>query len=406
VTLPIPTPGSALDATLGRAQALLAEGDGAQALSIMQAAALAAPDNAAVMSGLGVALRFNGQLEDAALAFSRAIEQQPRRADAKVHLGMIRLAQGRQKEGWPLYAARWQHPHWTEKLRYPAASLWLGQVTPGMRLLLWGEQGYGDILQFCRYAPWLLRALRAQGASLALEVPVPLCGLLRAAWPFMDVLAAGAARGRFDAHLPLMDLPHRYGDQVGDGGLPYMPMPHPYLSALPDPLATRRGALFGGTPQDGAPPLRVGIAWQGRATHPDDRWRSIRPEQLQALFDVPGVRWVSLQKDAGPSGAHPSWLPDEMAQCRDFSDTARILDGLDLVVSIDSALAHLAGALGKPVWLLLPKVADWRWGLSGDTTPWYPGMRLLRQGAAETWPRVAARAGAALAALVQTRKPP
>ena len=140
--------------------------------------------------------------------------------------------------------------------------------------------------------------------------------------------------------------------------------------------------------------MRVGIAWQGRPTHPDDRWRSVHTGQLPALFDVPGVRWVSLQKDGH---AHPSWLPDDLAQCRDFADTARIIDTLDMVISIDSAVAHLAAALGKPVWLLLPKIADWRWALTGESTPWYPGMRLFRQGADEDWAGVATRVAAALA---------
>ena len=393
-----------LDAALADAQACLAGGEGQRALHTMQEAARAAPHNAAVQAALGVALRFNAMIEDAAGAFSRALALQPGRADAAVYLGMIRLAQGRQAEGWPLYMARWRNPNWVEKLRYPEKDLWQGKVAPGTRLLLWGEQGFGDTLQFCRYAPWLLRLMKTQGATLALEVPAPLQSLFRATWPFMDIFVAGETRGNFDAHLPLMDLPSRWGNLVGDGGLPYLPFPAPYLSALPDPVAAQRGATSMPAGGNGEL-LRVGIAWQGRLTHPDDRWRSLPPGQLQSLFNVPGIRWVSLQKSEAPGGAggHPAWLPDDMAQCRDFADTARIVDGLDLVISIDSAVAHLAGALGKPVWLLLPMVADWRWQLQGDATPWYPDMRLYRQAQREGWPRLLARVAEDLAILAKSR---
>ena len=383
---------TSVDACLATAQACLARGEGEQALCAMQEAAQGAPDNPAVLAGLGVALRFNGQLAAAAEAFSRCLAVQPQRADAQVYLGMIRLAQGQQKEGWALYRARWRYANWTEKLRYPQETLWQGRVGAGMRLLLWCEQGFGDAIQFARYAPWLQRLLHAQGGSLVLEAPAPLCALLRDSWPFMEIVASGQVRGRFDAHLPLLDLPLCWGGLVGAEGLPYVPLPLPYLSALPDPRAEQRGAVRLPVVQERA--LRVGIAWQGRPTHPDDRWRSVQPDQLTALFDVPGVRWVSLQKDGQ---AHPTWLPDDLAQCRDFADTARIIDTLDLVISIDSAIAHLAGALDKPVWLLLPRIADWRWQLTGESTPWYPGMRLFRQGAEENWAAVATRVAAALA---------
>lgn len=392
---------SPVDAALGRAQACLAGGDTRQAVEIMQAAVRIAPENAAVCAGLGVALRFAGQLEEAANAFSRALQLQPERADAQVYLGMIRLAQGRQQEGWPLYRARWRDANWTAKLRYPESALWEGRVTSGLRLLLWGEQGFGDTIQFSRYVPWLQRELSSRGASLALEVPVPLLALLRQSWPAVEIFSIGETRGRFDAHLPLMDLPSRCGNAVGAGALPYQPMALPYLAALPDPLAAQRGASPIPAGNDRAP-LRVGIAWRGRASHPDDRWRSIRASELQTLFAVPGIRWVSLQK--GDADGHPVWLPEDLAQCADFADTARIVASLDLVISIDSAVAHLAGALNKRVWLLLPKVADWRWQLAGEDTPWYPDMRLFRQAADEDWPQVATRVAAQLTSLTARRR--
>lgn len=387
-----------VDAALDAARACLARGDGAQAVAVLQDAVPDAPDNPALLTGLGVALRFAGQFEPAADAFARALERSPNQADAQVYLGMIRLAQDRQQEGWRLYQSRWRNTHWTEKLRYPEATRWDGRVSHGLRLLLWAEQGFGDCIQFARYAPWLLRLLRQHGGSLVLEVPAPLLRLLQASWPFLDIVSSHEVRGRFDAHLPLMDLPHCCGGMVGPGGLPYEPMPLPYLSALPDLRTGQRGVLR--VPAPDGRVLRVGLAWQGRPSHPDDRWRSVQLQQLAALFDVPGIRWVNLQKDGA---ARLPWMQDDLVLCGDFSDTARIVSDLDLVISIDSAIAHLAGALGKPVWLLLPKIADWRWLLAGERTPWYPSMRLFRQGADEDWPALAERVAVAIQ---EVRVPP
>ncbi len=379
------------DATLNQAQAALGQGHSAQALQLLEQAVARMPGHAALWAGLGVALRFEARLEEAAVAFEQALQLQPGRADVQVHLGMIRLAQGRQDEGWPLYQARWRHPHWTERMRYPVQALWQGRVSAGTRLLLWGEQGLGDCLQFARYVPWLQQMLQSQNASLVLEVPQPLQRLLQVSWPMVEVVAAGAVRGHFDVHLPLMDLPNRWGG-LGPGLLPYEPTPGAYLLAPPPALQPERRSTA---------PLRVGVVWQGRPTHPDDRWRSLSPDQLQPLFDLPGLEWVSLQKDATQ---HPAWLADGMQACADFADTARVVQSLDAVVSIDSAVAHLAGALGKPVFMLLPHVADWRWGLAHAGTPWYPTMRLFRRAVAEDWSAVMARVAAALVEMARVAK--
>ena len=137
-------------------------------------------------------------------------------------MGMIRLAQDRQEDGWPLYQARWRAPTWTDRLRYPPEALWLERVAAGTRLLMWCEQGLGDTLQVARYAPWLQQLLRTQGSSLAVEVPPPLLGLRQANWPALELAAMGRVRGSLDAHLPLLDLPNRWGG-MGPGLLPYQP---------------------------------------------------------------------------------------------------------------------------------------------------------------------------------------
>ena len=379
---------------LKSAQNYLAAGQGDKAVEIMKATSHDFPNNAVVSTGLGVAYRFKGDIFQAEIAFLKALALEPGKPDAQVYLGMIRLAQGQQEEGWQLYQARWRNSNWVEKLRYPQESLWQGEIKPGLRLLLWSEQGFGDTIQFARYAPWLLRLLVKNRARLVLEVPRPLHSLFCATWPFMDIVCHGEAQGHFDAHLPLMNLPACWGNKVGNGGLPYLPMPGPYLSALPDTYAQARAvpALTSQT-QTFRQLLRVGITWQGRPTHPDDHFRSIEIKKLQALFEVPGICWVSLQKD---TANHPTWLPESLIHCQNFSATARVVNSLDLIISIDSAVAHLAGALGRPVWLLLPKLADWRWGLHGENTPWYPTMRLFRQESSEGWLELASRVALAL----------
>lgn len=180
---------------LGRAKEHLAAGETARALEIMRQAAAHQPDNPLLQNGLGVALRFNGRLDEAAHAFSRALELEPGLPGARIFLGMIRLSQGRQREGWRLYRARWQFAGWTETMRYPAENVWQGQADPGLRLLLWSEQGFGDTIQFARYAPWLRQLLHGLGGELALEAHEPLCRLFRANWPEMEIFTGVRPRG-------------------------------------------------------------------------------------------------------------------------------------------------------------------------------------------------------------------
>lgn len=372
-------------APIDLAQAHLRAGNAAAAVAVLEHATRLAPRDAALWTALGVALRFCGRIADAGTAFVQALACDSTRADAATGLGMIRLAQGRQTEGWALYQARWRHTGWTERLRHPEPTLWGGRLSPGLRLLLWCEQGFGDAIQFSRYAPWLAQQLEAVGGRLVFEVPAPLLRLFQASWPMLDIVPAGGRPPPFDVHLPLMDLPSRFGLQVGEGGLPASPLPFPYLKAQPAPSAS---------PSENRP-LRVGLCWQGRPTHPDDRLRSIPAEQLDALAELPGVAWVALQQDGHASPRRP-WMQQGLEGLADFADSAAVIGGLNAVLAVDTAVAHLAGALDRPVELLLPAVADWRWGLSGELTPWYPHMRITRQRAGEAWPQVLARAAEGL----------
>ena len=346
----------------------LSVGDGAGALALLEAAQTEHPKTPDILVTLGVAYRFCAKLEEAAACFDAALKLQPGRADAEVKLDRTRLALGDGPTGWKLYQSRWRDPGWTQPLRYPAEEMWRGTITPNMRLLVWAEQGFGDTIQFARYVPWLAHRLRQFGGSIVFEVPAPLTRLFRSSWPALDIVEKGHANGRFDAHLPLMDLPVCFGGRLGSSGLPYLPAGFPYLRA--------------GTPSSHQPPSEqgaksktVGITWQGRPTHPDDAFRSLPMEALAPLFQLPGIRWVSLQKDT----PHPPELTEDVAGANDFLDTAQVASRLDLVISIDSAVAHLAGGLGLPTWMILPEVCDWRWGIAGAETPWYPTMRLFRQ---------------------------
>lgn len=318
----------------------------------------------------GVLHRALGQWDHAADAFLKALQLSPGNRQARAYLGMIRLTQGRFAEGWRDYRSRWGGMQWTDRMRHPPASLWDGSMHPRLRLLLWCEQGYGDALQFVRYVPWL----RSLGLHVALEAPAPLLPLFAANWPGLPLFPQGQVQGRFDAHLPLMDLP-----AVWRGPLLAQPQGVPYLRAAP------------ARPETGMP--QVGIAWAGRPTHPDDAIRSMAPDLLEPLWACPGVAWIGLQKDTTDL---PAAVRDGVAQVNDFLRLAELVAGIDLVITVDTAVAHLAGALGKPVWLMLPYVPDWRWMLEHENTPWYPTMRLFRQGRRNDWQGVVHRVAAAL----------
>jgi hypothetical protein len=331
---------------------------------------------------------------------------QPDDAEVQVYLGMIRLAHGEQHSGWPLYCARWRSPTWIDTLRYQAATLRDGGLRPRLRVRLWGEQRYSDVLQFCRYAPWLAALVQRAGASLSLEVLGTLLRLLQGSWSDLPVYETDGVSAPFDVHLPLMDVPCRWGNAVGTETLSYNSVTAPYLRSE-GTRALACVAHVGNAAQSARDrrPLRAGIVWQGRSTHPDDRLRSIPRLMLEPLREIAGVQWFSLQKfdaDALQQETLPEWMLDGVAQCVDFADTAQVVQGLDVVISIDSAVAHLAGAMGKPVWLLLPQLCDWRWGLTGAATPWYPSMRLLRQTVAGDWPAVVHT----VAAQLQGMRPP
>jgi FkbM family methyltransferase len=344
------------------------------------------PDFAEAVNNLGNTLRDLGRLDEAEARFEQAIALKPDYVDAHWNRSLLWLLRGDFARGWPEYEWRW-------RLRtFPAMDFpqprWDGGPLEGKTILLHAEQGLGDTLQFVRYAPLLKR----RGATVVLQAPPPLLRLLAGA-PGIDVLLPEKAPlPPFDVHMPLLSLPLLFGTDLNS-----IPADVPYLHpdpALVERWQTRLAALGG---------FKVGIAWQGSGKNRTDHLRSIPLEAFEPLARVEGVRLVSLQKGAGSEQVRAvagrfavAELPGLDESGGAFVDTAAVLAGLDLVVCCDTALGHLAGALGVPCWLALMAVPDWRWLLGRDDSPWYPRCRLFRQDRPGDWDGVFRRLADAL----------
>jgi hypothetical protein len=241
-------------------------------------------------------------------------------------------------------------------------------------VLLHAEQGFGDTIQFCRYAPLVAE----RGATVMVECQPPLVALLKSLAGVKQVVPRGDPLPDFDVHCPLLGLPLRFGTTVET-----IPARVPYLHADERRVARWREKIGQGVG------VRVGIAWAGAAGNANDQRRSLTLSSFAPLAQIEGVRWYSLQKgDAAKQTEHPPQgmhLFDFTSDLNDFADTAALVANLDLLVCVDTAVAHLGGALGKPVWTLLPFCPDWRWMLGREDSPWYPTMRLSRQPARGDW---------------------
>ncbi|MFO1024974.1 MAG: tetratricopeptide repeat-containing glycosyltransferase family protein [Acetobacteraceae bacterium] len=332
-------------------------------------------------SNLALCMMEQVRPEEAETLCREAIADSPNYPEAKANLALALLTMGRLQEGWGYYETRWE----VEGKNRPVPRLeqprWTGQKLNGETVLLYAEQGFGDTLQFCRYVPKVAEA----GARVVLVVPRPLRRLMMAL-PGVDVLLAedDDTLPAFDFHCPLLSLPHAFGT-----GLDTIPAEMPYLKG--DPHAWR-------SVLEGLPGLKVGLVWAGksRTDQPHavalDKRRSMRLQDMAPLFEVPGVSFVSLQ--LGPPARQMRTLPegavlhDVSARIADWADTADLIAGLDLVIAVDTAVAHLAGALGKPVWMLNRFDSCWRWMVGREDTPWYPTMRIFRQHERNDWTSV------------------
>lgn len=366
----------------------------AEAEALYHRARALGADEARVCNNLGLALAELGRLTDAEVACRDALTAREDYPEAAVNLGMILLMQGKLAEGWPWYEARWRVPPLASQAQLPAETRWTGtEPVEGKTILLLAEQGFGDVLQFCRYAP-LVSEL---GGRVILAVPDALRRLMATLQGVSRVVSQDDSMPGFDLHCPLMSLPMAFGTSEET-----VPWQVPYLAADPDDIERWRGMIADA--QSGAAASRIGLVWAGgqrpgqaHAIAIDQR-RSMRLADMAPLGAVPNCAFVSLQ--LGPPAAQAATAPfpliDLTDRVTDFADTAALIETLDLVVSVDTAVAHLAGALGKPVWLLSRHDACWRWPRDRDDTPWYPTMRLFRQVAPGNWAGVMRRVARAL----------
>ncbi len=310
------------------------------------------------LSNFGVMLSNQGREEEAENCFRKALSIDPHYHLARLNLSFLLLSQERYGEGWLLHEAR-HHPGLPENgISCPKTSAprWQGEDVSGKSILVWGEQGYGDEIQFCRYVPELAKA----GAKVTYATKPGLEGLMKTLEGVHRVVLQGFEIGEYDCWIQAMSLPLFFET---------IPNRIPYLAADPK----RAGAWkMEGT-------MKVGITWHGNPNHRNDRDRSLPSLSiLSSLFDIPGIRFFSVQAGSGEETQGVECMGKHI---RDFSDTASILSSLDLLISVDTANAHLAGAMGIPCWLLLPAFRpDWRWQRNREDSPWYPGaMRIFRQ---------------------------
>ena len=368
---------------LARGDILAGEGQFDEAEAVRREVLRLDPANAAAWHGIGHARRGRGDWAGAEAAYGAAVAADPHHALARFSLGAARLVQGRMVEGWPDLVAGGQG------LRRPLDQdrpLWRGEDLGRRTLLLHSDSGLGDDIMFARYVP-----VAARRAQVAVAGP----SALRRLFLSLDGIAAYWDKPPFPPHdvqYPLEQLPMLFGTDIDS-----IPAAVPYLSADPAAVAAWRARLAS------LPGLHVGIAWAGNPEYALDRRRSVPIETMARLAEVPGVRFVSLQKgDAAARSARFPGLVYWSAELTDLADTAALIEALDLTISVDTAVAHLAGALGRPVWLLNRLDTDWRWFLNRDDSPWYPTLRQFRQTRFADWDGPIA---AVIAALREVSRP-
>ena len=361
------------------------------------------PDFAEGYGNRALSLRMLQRPQEALADLNRALALRPHYPKAQWSRALALLQLGQYRQGWQAYEVRWHPENFSHQQRPFAQPLWLGQeAVAGKTVLLHSEQGMGDSIQFCRYA----KQVKALGATVLLDVPQELAGLLQTVEGVDACLVTHQPLPPFDLHCPLLSLPLACKTELDS-----IPSPGPYLHANPakqavweQRLAARdqagRGLPGHGLPGRGFPGsglpgrgLRVGLVWSGQRMHDNDHYRNL-PLQLLLQHLPVGPQYVSLQKEVRDSdlGAlQTSSIQHFGDQLHDFSDTAALCALMDIVVSVDTSVAHLAGALGRPTWVLLHFAPDWRWLLEREDSPWYASVRLFRQGPDRQWAAVLGR---------------
>jgi tetratricopeptide (TPR) repeat protein len=338
------------------------------------------PDRAETHSNLGIALQRQGRYAEALACYERALAVKPDYAEAHFNRAHTLLLTGELDEGWQEYEWRFAVARYDRKFDQPS---WSGEPLGGRGILIYAEQGFGDTLQFARYVP----AVAERGGRVVLEVPAPLIRLARMVAGASEVVAAGDSLPAFDCHCPLLSLPRVFKTNLATipNAVPYLRVPAEASAGWAERIPTTPGP-------------RVGIVWTGTAVG------AIDLRLLQPLWQVDGVSWFSLQVGERSGDISPLAgvkIADLSPWLTDFAETAAAVCRLDLVISVDTSVAHLAGALGRPTWLLLRYPPEWRWLLEREDSPWYPTARLFRQRKERDWLYVVQEVAAALAQMVR-----
>ena len=359
---------------------LMALGRHEDALVAYDSALRLNPNFLDALKNRGSALRELKRFDEALASYDRALTIKPDFAEALNNRGLLRLLVGRYREGWLDHEWRWETDSITTTRPRISARPWQGEDLTGRRIVVYSEQGLGDIIHFARYLPLLVR----RGAKVTFGAPENLIRLLGSLPAEIRIISSIDEREPFDFQCALMSLPLWFGTELHS-----IPNEVPYLKA-DDDLAARWKKKLGGQG------FKVGIAWQGAPGRAIDQGRSIPLAEFFPLARIRGVRLFSLQKTHGldqledlPEDVKIKTFGDDFDGGPDaFVDTAAVMAGLDLIVTSDTSVAHLAGALGRPTWVALKHVPDWRWQVDRDDNPWYPTLRLFRQETAGDWRHV------------------
>ncbi len=348
-----------------------------------------APDSVEALYNFGLVFRDLGEENEALSYFERVVEMNPDYIDGRWDRALMYLRLGDFEKGFEEYEWRWRLER-SPPREFPVPR-WDGSDIEGRTILVHQEQGFGDMINFVRYVP----LLKARGAQVVVECQAELARLF-AMIPDVDcVTVAGTPIPDVDVHIPMLSLMQIFGTTLETipADVPYLTAPEVHSLHLPAPLGH----------------LKVGIAWAGKPTHTNDRNRSINLQHFVDLTGIGGITFYSLQK--GPTAAHlrdqacEALIVDLAGRIQDFADTASVIAQLDLVITADTAVAHLAGAMGCPVWVALPFVGDWRWLSNRDDNPWYPTLRLFRQGVPGDWEGVFNRLRNALTEVAGSKQP-
>ena len=350
----------------------------AQAQDAYRQAIALDPNSALAHANLALSLEHAGRIEEASASYERSIALDPNLPNTHWNRALMLLAHGDFEEGWKEYEWRWKRPAFTSPQRGFTQPLWKGQELSGKRILIYAEQGFGDAIHFVRYAPLLAQ----RGAQVFIDCPRELARLFQSVQGVAQVIPSGDPLPEVDYQAPFMSLPLGFGTV-----LETIPAQTPYLA--PDPVLVERMRQKLDAATNGAQPGKtLGIVWAGRPTTKGfNANRTMTLADFEPLLRRPGHRFVSLQKGAGSEQLAETALPvlDLMDEVQDFADLAALMSLMDLIITVDTAAAHLGGALALPVWTLVPQPGAFLWMRKREDSPWYPTMRLFRQAVAGDW---------------------